>query len=86
MRKVAKAFGMSVTELAECIGYSRAALYGKTCLRNEKRVQAAIRYLKLKSSDMLAEDHATAERKFRERRDAIEEAEKALKAIMKEDN
>ena len=78
MRKVAKAFGMSVTELAECIGYSRAAMYGKDCLKNERRVQVAIRHLKRKSSDMLAEDHETAERKFQKRQDAILALEKKL--------
>lgn len=73
---IAKAFGMSVVEFADFLGYSRPALYDfEVTKRNKRRVEAAKELLKAKSQQMRSVEISAAEIRFLAREEAIRQFE-----------
>ena len=79
IKKIAKAFGISVTELAEYIGYTRQTLYVATEINlNKLRAKSAIRALCSLNQKQFDEEMQKAEYRFNERKEAIAAFEKML--------
>ena len=77
IRQIAKAFGMSVTEFAEYLGYTRQTLYNENKEnRNEVRAKAAVRLLCSLNQKQFDEEMQKAGERFNERKEAIAAFEK----------
>ena len=78
MKQIAQAFGMSISELADYVGYSRPVLYCRQGVRNKARLQAAVRLLEVRNAVLMVEEKATAEERFRVRANAIKDFEQIM--------
>ena len=77
--EIDRVFGMTVSDLAAFIGYSRAALYDfEKADRNRGRAKAAIEMLETHNRKMLSEELAAAESRFEARKKAIQEFQKMV--------
>ena len=76
--KIARKFGMTVEELAKCMGYSRQALYSKDCFKDEGRKAAAIAKIRSLNAQMYQQERKAAANRFRSRARALKELEKNL--------
>ena len=77
IKQIAKTFGMSVTEFAEYLGYTRQTLYGATEMNlNKLRAKSAIRALCTLNKKQFEEEMQKAEERFNQRKEAISACEK----------
>lgn len=76
--EIAGAFDMSIAKFADCIGYSRPALYNSAFGKHETRRRSVIDLLDMRSRQMLEADKELAEKKYRERQNAIQELSKIM--------
>ena len=74
LKELASLFGMDVTRFAECVGYSRQALYLAASGRRKlerKRLELVIFKLNVMNTRLLADEKAKAEENFEARRKLI---------------
>ena len=76
--KIARKFGMTVEELANCMGYSRQALYSKDCFKDTERKSAAIAKIRALNAQMYQQERKAAANRFRARARALKELEQNL--------
>lgn len=74
LKEIASLFGMDVTQFAECVGYSRQALYkaasGQQKL-DKKRLALVVFKLEVMNERLLEADKAKAEENFEARKKLI---------------
>ena len=76
LKKIASAFGMNVNEFAECIGYSRQALYQGACgihSFNKNRLAISKYKLKVINQKLYETEKATADEMFQYRSKMIDD-------------
>ena len=79
IKQIAKAFGMSVTEFSEYLGYTRQTLYGAAEMNlNKLRAKSAVRLLCSLNQKQFDEEMQKAGERFNERKEAIAAFEKML--------
>lgn len=76
--EIAGAFDMSIAKFADYIGYSRPTLYTSGFGKQKVRHRAVLDLLDMRSRQMLEADKELAEKKYRERQNAIEEFGKIM--------
>ena len=75
---IAKKFGMTVDQLAKCMGYSRQALYSTECFKNANRNAAAIAKIRSLNAQMYQQEREEALRRFKARERAVKALERKL--------
>lgn len=83
LNEIARAFGFTILQFAECIGYSRQALY--LGIRPSGKAKAAIAKLRSLNASMLKVEQEETQRRFEAREKAVKEFEKLINGVSADD-